>query len=179
MVVCRFGNDILSAIRELKPAIAGHQCRIFRPINNRFQLMLHTQSFAMPLLRGSTTVLTAKRFLYTTPPVLFCSLPGGKPTSKAGNRSGSTIPHQTGSKMLNSVFIPAELVFRTSLRLSMASLLEVFWGHSEGGIAISVPGIDSLVSDASNIRYALLLPVLCFVYIVWYSSSGHKQAFDA
>jgi FHS family L-fucose permease-like MFS transporter len=40
-------------------------------------------------------------------------------------------------------------------------------------IGVILPALTGFVSDASNIRYAFLLPILCFAYIGWYSSTGH------
>ena len=37
-----------------------------------------------------------------------------------------------------------------------------------------VPLLFGLVADASTLRWAFVLPVLCYAYILWYGISGHK-----
>jgi MFS transporter, FHS family, L-fucose permease len=37
-----------------------------------------------------------------------------------------------------------------------------------------VPLLFGLVADASTLRWAFILPVLCYAYILWYGISGHK-----
>jgi FHS family L-fucose permease-like MFS transporter len=38
-----------------------------------------------------------------------------------------------------------------------------------------IPPLFGLVADASSLRLALALPVLCYVYIVWYGLRGHVR----
>ncbi|TYZ11520.1 sugar MFS transporter, partial [Hymenobacter lutimineralis] len=39
-----------------------------------------------------------------------------------------------------------------------------------------VPMLFGAVADASSLRLALLLPVLCYAYILWYGLKGHVRA---
>ena len=38
-----------------------------------------------------------------------------------------------------------------------------------------IPPLFGLVADASSLRLALVLPVLCYAYIVWYGLRGHVR----
>jgi FHS family L-fucose permease-like MFS transporter len=38
-----------------------------------------------------------------------------------------------------------------------------------------IPPLFGLVADASSLRFALVLPVLCYAYIVWYGLRGHLR----
>ena len=38
-----------------------------------------------------------------------------------------------------------------------------------------IPPLFGLLADASSLRLALVLPVLCYAYIVWYGLRGHMR----
>jgi len=37
-----------------------------------------------------------------------------------------------------------------------------------------IPAVMGLISDASSIRVALLVPLLCYVYVIYFALSGYK-----
>jgi MFS transporter, FHS family, L-fucose permease len=37
-----------------------------------------------------------------------------------------------------------------------------------------IPAVMGRISDASNIRVALLMPLLCYVYVIYFALSGYK-----
>ncbi|WP_236704843.1 glucose/galactose MFS transporter [Hymenobacter sp. AT01-02] len=82
---------------------------------------------------------------------------------------------------LLAVGLMNSIMFATIFTLAVAGLgrhTEEASGLLNVGIVggALVPLLFGLVADASTLRWAFFLPVLCYAYIMWYGLKGHKQA---
>ncbi|GGG54863.1 sugar MFS transporter [Hymenobacter glacieicola] len=80
---------------------------------------------------------------------------------------------------LLAVGLMNSIMFATIFTLAMAGLgrhTEEASGLLNVGIVggAIIPLLFGLVADASSLRWAFVLPVLCYVYIMWYGLNGHK-----
>ncbi|MBX0289262.1 sugar MFS transporter [Hymenobacter sp. HSC-4F20] len=82
---------------------------------------------------------------------------------------------------LLAVGLMNSIMFATIFTLAMAGLgrhTEEASGLLNVGIVggAIIPLVFGLVADASTLRWAFVLPVLCYLYIMWYGLKGHKPA---
>lgn len=80
---------------------------------------------------------------------------------------------------LLAVGLMNSLMFATIFTLAVAGLgrnTEEASGLLNVGIVggAVVPLLFGLVADASTLRWAFILPILCYAYIMWYGLKGHK-----
>ncbi|GAB3244471.1 sugar MFS transporter [Hymenobacter seoulensis] len=80
---------------------------------------------------------------------------------------------------LLAVGLMNSIMFATIFTLAVAGLgrhTEEASGLLNVGIVggAIIPLLFGLVADASSLRWAFVLPVLCYVYIMWYGLKGHK-----
>jgi MFS transporter, FHS family, L-fucose permease len=82
---------------------------------------------------------------------------------------------------LLAVGLMNSIMFATIFTLAVAGLgrnTEEASGLLNVGIVggAVIPLLFGLVADASTLRWAFVLPVLCYLYIVWYGLQGHKPS---
>jgi FHS family L-fucose permease-like MFS transporter len=82
---------------------------------------------------------------------------------------------------LLAVGLMNSIMFATIFTLAVAGLgrhTEEASGLLNVGIVggAIVPMLFGLVADSSSLRWAFVLPVLCYVYIFWYGLRGHRPA---
>ncbi|MBT9392565.1 sugar MFS transporter [Hymenobacter sp. NST-14] len=85
---------------------------------------------------------------------------------------------------LLAVGLMNSIMFATIFTLAVAGLgrnTEEASGLLNVGIVggALIPLLFGLVADASSLRWAFVLPVLCYAYIMWYGLKGHRPATTA
>jgi FHS family L-fucose permease-like MFS transporter len=92
----------------------------------------------------------------------------------------ATTTGQVAMWSLLAVGLMNSIMFATIFTLALAGLGR-HTSEASGllNVAIAggaiIPPLFGLVADASSLRLAFILPMLCYAYIVWYGLRGHVR----